>query len=302
MVIFNKISVGIDLTPFDETILKYLGLFIGDIEAKEIELLHVQKKQDIPSRLSAKFPELIDQLIPEKLLEEYKHLTDKYLPGKKIRCSILDGKPLHQLNDYFQENKVDLFVTCNKNPEHRKSISPQKIARKCASNILMVPENSPIEINKVLVPLDFSCQSKISLLYALELAKGTDIEVSCYHCYDIPIGYTKTGISHEEFSSIMKKNAEEDWEEFKKGIHFHNLKFNAIFEEAEGHHGNQIYAHAVKHNHDMILIGSHGRTNLAALFLGSTTEELIQYDRSVPILIVKDREKVLNAWEALKQL
>ena len=51
-----------------------------------------------------------------------------------------------------------------------------------------------------------------------------------------------------------------------------------------------------------IVIGSKGRTQAAAIILGSITEKLIRLDSTLPLVVVKQRKHNLNFLEALMNI
>ena len=84
-----------------------------------------------------------------------------------------------------------------------------KLARKLPCSILFVPEGANPWYKKILVPIDFSENSKDAMDVAVAFGVANAMkEISCLHIYSVPNGYYKTGKSFEEFAEIMKGNAE----------------------------------------------------------------------------------------------
>ena len=65
-----------------------------------------------------------------------------------------------------------------------------------------------------MVPIDFSRHSLMALHHAEEVANKADADVSLSHVYSVPVGYTKTGKTLQEFAEIMKKHAQNDCKTF----------------------------------------------------------------------------------------
>jgi len=59
-----------------------------------------------------------------------------------------------------------------------------------------------------------------------------------------------------------------------------------------GHPVEVIVKEAERAKADLIIIGSHGKSALAAAVLGSVTYGVIHKDTKIPVLIVRSRENV----------
>ncbi|EMR02061.1 Universal stress protein family protein [Cesiribacter andamanensis AMV16] len=64
----------------------------------------------------------------------------------------------------------------------------------------------------------------------------------------------------------------------------------------------EIYHRAVKEQADLIIIGSKGKTQTAAALMGSVADRLAHYNRSIPLLIVKDKNENIGFLEALLRI
>jgi nucleotide-binding universal stress UspA family protein len=87
----------------------------------------------------------------------------------------------------------------------------------------------------------------------------------------------------------MKKEAEEEWEEFAASIpeiRQHDLQ--CAFTFSRGNNVSQtIYNYALRQKKDLILISTKGKGALTSFVIGSVANRLLQHDLHVPLLVVK---------------
>lgn len=135
-----------------------------------------------------------------------------------------------------------------------------------------------------LVPLDFSRGSERALDYALALARERNGKVVALHVVPAELIYPPTG-GRFDFYKLLERHA---WENFRKLQKRKQLKPEECqLLVARGTDFAEIITRqAKKMRSAMIIMGSHGRTGLQRLLLGSVAERTLRYaDR--PVLIVK---------------
>ncbi|MCK5102333.1 MAG: universal stress protein, partial [Cyclobacteriaceae bacterium] len=121
--------------------------------------------------------------------------------------------------------------------------------------------------------------------------------------YEVPTGYHLSGKSFNEFAEIMKKNAEDSFNEFVSQYNTKGKKIDAKYElDENGNFAKKIYQFAVKEKANVIVIGSKGRTQAAAVLLGSIAEKLIKLNAQIPLIVVKERKHNLDFFEALMKI
>jgi len=148
---------------------------------------------------------------------------------------------------------------------------------------------------KILVPLDFSRSAESIAKYATDLSKRLNADLTFYHVidernfftyntvYTFPEYYPEVKLD-EESQQQMKESAET---EFKKMIESFDIKeVNYNIEVDLGIPYSQICDYAKENKYDLVIIGSHGKTNLKDIFLGSVVD-YISHHIDIPILIYK---------------
>ncbi len=149
-----------------------------------------------------------------------------------------------------------------------------------------------IGIKKILCPTDFSENSKHAMKYALTLAALSQAELELFHVVE-PITYPQSTELFEpvldEVELTMKMGAA-----FQKQLEDQVAALKEEYPKIEGKivTGNtflEIIQVARDENVDMIVMGTHGRTGLAHVLIGSVAEKVVR-EAPCPVLTVKHPE------------
>ncbi|WP_336036373.1 universal stress protein [Halobacterium yunchengense] len=137
---------------------------------------------------------------------------------------------------------------------------------------------------KILVPIDGSQQSRDALEYALEHFKDADI--TAINVIDpIEAGYTAQatvpGYSEEWFEQAQAA-ADDLFEEAQELAGDHDL--DTVTEV--GRPSRTIVDYADEHDINHIVMGSHGRSGVSRILLGSVAESVVRRS-PVPVTIVR---------------
>jgi nucleotide-binding universal stress UspA family protein len=142
-------------------------------------------------------------------------------------------------------------------------------------------------IKNILVPLDFSLHSSLSLLYGVDLARqyGASLELVYVYqsvTYALPEGYLL--VTPDQLAEILSK--------FQ--FQLEGAKQQALAAGAaqvttallQGDPAHEIVERAKERHHDLIVMGTNGRTGLKRVFLGSVAEYVVR-TASCPVLTVR---------------
>jgi nucleotide-binding universal stress UspA family protein len=142
-----------------------------------------------------------------------------------------------------------------------------------------------MKIDKILLPFDGSAYSVNAAKYALELAKLIAAHVHVVYCYEWN-NLQLTELPQSLFDEI-KANRKRDAEELLQkadGV-FANQGINYTLEAVVGSPGFELIKIAKSKEYDLIVMGSHGHSDIAGLFLGSVTHKVLN-KIYCPVLIV----------------
>lgn len=142
-------------------------------------------------------------------------------------------------------------------------------------------------IRRILVPVDFSRCSRAALDYAIDLAAAVKATVEVLYVWE-PNGYAGEGAL-----SLVPPPRGQKWDETRLqmrreldaflGPHREHLRDVRI--EA-GTPGDVITDTAREGEYDLVIMGSHGRTGVTRLLVGSVAESVMRKSQ-VPVLTLK---------------
>jgi nucleotide-binding universal stress UspA family protein len=146
---------------------------------------------------------------------------------------------------------------------------------------------------RIMVPVDYSDNARASLKYAAELALAVGASLDVVHVWDRPtyvsdaVMVKRPGQEHSSLVELIQENAERDMKDFLASVQF-PPGLNVGHRLCSGDTVSTLIAEVKKGEHDLLVVGTHGRTGLAHMLLGSVTEKLIRLS-PVPVLTVPPR-------------
>lgn len=306
MIQFNRIMVGLDFSATDKVVLEYAKMLQGAFKPSMIYFVHAEEDlDDIPQELLEEYGADLFKPHDESLLEKLETTVAEHFTTTdetEIHCQVVEGGPFKEMLHWSHIKQIDLLIVGKKNIENGKGVLPQKLARKVDASVLFVPENcTPKKIERILLPLDFSKKSKMALRLASRLFEGHNVEFMGGHCYTLPLGWHKAGKTRDKFEEIMQAHATKKFDDYMEGLD--DIAIQAVFEIDEDREpSEEIIRMAEKTDSDLILIGSRGKTDIATVILGSTTEKLLSHSKPIPILMAKQKGETIGFLEALFNL
>jgi universal stress protein A len=138
-----------------------------------------------------------------------------------------------------------------------------------------------LPINNVLFPTDFSDRALAAFHVASALARDHHATLTILHVRDMPV------VSFGEFGAVppatpSRAEVMEKLNEFEPP----DESVHVDYVVADGTAAEEIIREAADRNCDMIVMGTHGRTGLARLMMGSVAEEVVRR-APCPVLTLK---------------
>jgi universal stress protein A len=171
--------------------------------------------------------------------------------------------------------------------------SASERSAKSQESALAAPDDNDLTYKVILVPIDFSEHSKRTVEYAARFAARYRATVRLLHVFQIP-DYAVTQYEHrqqgsEELKSqvdLAEEEAQENLSAFEQDLLNKGIDANAYLRV--GYPFEEIVLMANDPDVDLIIIGSHGRSGIKRLLLGSTAERVVEH-APCPVLVVKER-------------
>ena len=138
--------------------------------------------------------------------------------------------------------------------------------------------------NKILIAVDSSEYSMKAAKKGLELAHQLGVKAALIFVVDKSkaMGNIDAGITHEQALIVLKKEAEQTMDELAEMYNGNELmKFMP-----EGNPEEDILKTAENWKADLLVLGTHGRTGLKHLFMGSVAERVLRHS-NIPVMVVR---------------
>lgn len=179
----------------------------------------------------------------------------------------------HAVKDWFQSSMVEHLLSGTQQP------------------LLVVKQPATFGYRKVLIPVDFSASSAVSMQAALALAP--DAEITLLHVYEIPFENKLrfAGVSDEEmadYRDARRQQAEQAMTGLVANLTLtdHQIQHKVVY----GHAPEVILNEADQGEYDLIVMGRYGKTGIAQLMVGSVAESVVMHCNA-DILVVTAKEE-----------
>ena len=302
----KRVLVACDLTEMDETLVRYITRLSNEVDVEKIYFFNVMKSLEVPDKILEKYPDLIAPM-DEATKREIQFTIDQESKGKlqtEYEIKVTDGHRAEKILKWAKIKEVDLIVMGKKSGLEGEGIISGKVLKLAPCSVIFIPELLPEAMHQLVVPIDFSKASKLAFEAAVFFAQQIpSLKISALNIYEVPTGYHYSGKSYDEFAEIMYHNAEESFKEFKSQFDLTGIELEAYYKlNDSGHVAKEIYRFAVKNGASAIVVGSKGRTQAAAVLVGSIAEKLIRLNSQLPLIVVKQRRHNMDFLEALLEV
>ncbi|MCF3096941.1 universal stress protein [Aeromonas australiensis] len=139
-------------------------------------------------------------------------------------------------------------------------------------------------IKTLLCPVDFSQMSQAVLDYAVFMAQSHQAQLKLIHVVDQLHGFDSYKILHMtavEITHEMERQARSQLKELITG-----LPVAATFDIRFGRAADEIIIQAKEDEVELIVMGSHGRSGISHLLVGSVAESVVRH-APCPVLVVR---------------
>lgn len=205
-----------------------------------------------------------------------------------VICRLEEGSPVDCILDIAEENFFDLVVTGRRGMSRTdKSLIGTvtgRIIGHSACDVLVVPRDTAVAWSTLLVPTDGSRYSAGSTNKAIGLAQVYGAKLKVISIVDVTDEFQAQ--APDAVESLVNQ-ARQHVEAVGSRAGERGVQADCFVREGESY---RVITHmAKKQAADMIIMGSHGRTGVKRIFMGSVTEKVIGH-APCPVLVVKAYE------------
>jgi universal stress protein A len=137
-----------------------------------------------------------------------------------------------------------------------------------------------LKISKILTPVDYSPCSRAALDHALFFAERFSAKIDVLHVWDVPPSVN---------ADMMVMSDEGPQSMSNVLLHGANKEMNHFLGDLTAEHGDAvptIIEVAARDGYDLVVMGTHGRTGLSQLLMGSVAEKVVR-QAPCPVLTVR---------------
>lgn len=249
-----------------------------------LELLHIVPYDDV-TQLVKLIPHLdeIETHIHQNVEKEFQKILGEYR-GHNITTHVEIGRPAQEIVAFAESGGFDLLIvgTHSRGGLARFFLGSvaERVLRHAKLPVLVDRGLEPARVKRILVPVDLSEASEAALLQAREWAKLFGAEIKVLHVlgeyYYLPV-YIQDDLS--AYGGLVGKYEEKEKEAIAAWIaRITGDEPAPAFECVSGPDAAlMILERAKADSADLIVLGTHGRTGISHLLLGSVAEKVARY-------------------------
>ncbi len=292
---YKKILTTLDMSELDDLLVDYTLKMAKYLDAKTIYGAHI-----IPVILIPNFIKLDPsnyflptapavEKIREKVFNEIK--TKSGETDLSIHIKIEEGRPFAKLMKMVNDVKPELLIFGKKEKSEGSGITSKRVAHNAEADLLLVPQSADLNIQKIIVPVDFSENSHRAIQVVQQLKKAMKLngKIDLVHVLDASVveQYASYKI-YEELNTLLPKVANQQFQKFINQYGLDESNFNLIYKMTEGGNiANTLLEFAEQEDYQLIVMGAKGHSYFSNFVFGSVAETLIDLTHELPIMIIR---------------
>lgn len=245
----------------------------------------------------------IDARIPTQIQEAVRQKLEDFAAQHRradlrISTEVTPGEPCGVILSAADSRRADLIVVGTRGQRGLDYLllgsTAQRVVQRATCPVLTVhPQAAEKErpIRRILVATDFSQEAELALQASLTLSRGepADTQVVLMHAYLVPYdlmdadGFVSAAAGLEQWETAQT-DVEQRLDQCARSLQKSGAEVETL--GLEGYPPEVIIDKARENEVDLIAMGTHGRTGLTHVLLGSTAERVI-HRAPCPVLTVR---------------
>lgn len=290
----HRIIVGYSFFPDGDVALRSATVLAERAKAA-LYILHVVEPYPLYQKM--RFPSVpATAMLEEVTLKMRAQLTDlaRSLPLSHVpvETDVHIGKPFLELLRTARRWDANLVVVgvSSRGEGRFLGSTGERVLRKAMVPVLLAKRELTVGPKTVLIPIDFSPCSRKAAEEGVAVVRGFGGKVIFLHVMDFqyiyPAGYGAEAIF---IPQPAPSELEPEWQEFLSGLPLNEVNWEK--QTREGRAAPTIADAALETGADLVAIGTHGRTGLAHVLLGSVAEAVL---RLIPCSVLTVRPEAFR--------
>lgn len=301
----REVLVPIDFSPESFKTLRYAKLLRKRFGA-DLHLVHVVTPPSPSRPRQTSWPAFSKEVTANARKRLAELAAESSLPSEPKPYTVRTGKVADEINEVARVRSAGLIAIATRGYTGMKHAflgsTTERVVRSAPCPVLVVRENepasakerarrgrTPLQFRKILVPVDFSENSRLGLEYALRFAAEFRASLVIFHSVlAMPYVLGDEYIAREmpDLITNQQEYANEEMEKLRKKVS--GKPGDIETEIAFGSPVERITDYVAKKDIDLIIISTHGRSGLQRVLIGSTAERIVRH-ASCPVLVVPNR-------------
>lgn len=228
---------------------------------------------ELPARLADRQAADAEALIAE-------HLRSLPTQAAALDVKVIRGTDSEDIIAVAEDLKADLVVLGIHRNEPQRLVftgtTAERVIRKGARPVLMVKDRCSGPYRQILVAIDFSIYSRRAVGFAVRMFPEADFRL--VHAYDVPFkGFLSSTASSREVGRShgqeMARLVDEELGALMASMQEQPVRCTPVLRE--GSVRQVIHDEIERQKPDLLVVGTHGRTGVAAALLGSVAQDLL---------------------------
>jgi nucleotide-binding universal stress UspA family protein len=288
---FKNILCPLDFSPSSQHAMKVAVRLANDAGAKLV-LTHSWHLPALAFSAEAPYPAGQIELM---VSEEEKALAAavkeaRELGAKQVSCTFLSGLPSERICAALGADAFDLVImgTHGRTGFRRillGSVTEQVIRHAPCSILAVRGREGSSTFRHILCPVDFSPSSRHAVDLAIELAARDGLGIVLLHVLDLPVAYVGEPSSHAVVADLDRGSTrmlDELAAEVRTKTSVPVVTRTRIGSPA----AQTLTVLDSEDTFDLVVVGSHGRTGISRVLLGSVAEKLARH-APCPVLVAR---------------
>lgn len=272
MAVLHNIIAAIDTSAMADEVLKR-AISLAKEEKAQVTVLH---SIDIPL-FDKPFGDVSgEEAVREKIAAKMDALNTE--AAVEYFITLTRGKPSDEIVYESEKLQSDLIIIGAHGKESIKDTffgsTAHHVAQKSHLPVLIIKTPVTDGYRNILTLTDLSEASKKSVLFAKELFKDAEINISYAYTQisDLSVDFYNLETERESYKEIVRARVEKDVEAFQKSVGMDNAEVIEGFDPV----GEMLLETAIEQKSDLVVLGTHGVKVSDTVLYGSTASYLMK--------------------------
>jgi nucleotide-binding universal stress UspA family protein len=287
----KRIIVGHDLRTGGDTALRSAAVLANRCGAA-LRLVHVVEPLHSYQRITHPLtsPYTVEEISQKAGAKLQAMAASPDLAQLQVEYEVRKGKPFVELIIARRAWQADLLVVggAHEGEAHLLGSTSERVVRKAMVPVMVAKKVLSAGAKTFLVPTDFSDCAKKAAGEALMLAENFSGRVIFVHVVDLYPLYANAYADDMEVLAALPPPSpaelESEWQAFLSGLPLKKVDWEKHTEEGQA--AIAIVRQADQRQADMIVMGTHGRTGLEYMLMGSVAEKVVR-TATCPVLTIR---------------